>query len=247
MAWSLISSARGTATEKVSDNAISLSPNAAVAVDDVLVVFIATDNSSTTNGTDNGEVSSVTDSVAGNPNAYSKARERTATQGAANDGAMASIWYCKVAGRIETTDSITVNFASNRTAKAVSLAVVRPALGATISVEGGNHQTSADGTAVSVALSGLTSGEYLWLGMSGVEGPAGDVITGDPDYTDVTRAGTTGGAAASNITNNPEVRIFTGSSDTFNQTLDVSRGFVALLVALKEAATAAVPPAVLAY
>lgn len=116
MAWGAPSNI-GTGRNKASSTTVVLTTTVAIAADEVAVVIIAADNTSTVDG-DNGEVSSITDSAGGNT--WTKAREFTNSQGAANAGATVSVWFSKLTNGIALGGTITANFGTARTAKAIT-------------------------------------------------------------------------------------------------------------------------------
>lgn len=240
MAWTSLGTLGAGNDTKTSANTLTLTTTAATSAGDVVVVVIAKDNTTTTDG-DNNEVTSISDSAGGNT--WTKARERTNSQAAAAAGATGSIWFSKLTNAIASGGTITANFSANSTADAMSAWKFSITFGNVVSVESGVDGTPEDATTVPVAtISGLTSQQYLFVAVTAVEGPSGDAFTQDADYTTMTRSGTTGAAAASNMTVNGAFRIFTGTGDTYAPTLGTARDLAQPFVALKEAAPPSGPP-----
>lgn len=232
MTWASVGS-RGSANNKSAATTITVNPSSAVSVDGVLVVIIATDNIGTTDG-DLGDIVSVTDSQ---NNVYTKASQFTNGNGNPAVGATTGIYFSKITTALATTDAVTVTFNGSPVSKAVMLHEFSIGTGKVVAVAGTPAtQSGTAAQAVSMTISGLVSGEYLWLGGLAVEGPSGDAFTQDTQYSGMTRAGTSGGLAASNMTVDDGFRIFTGTTDTYNGTtmLGSARDFAGVYVALEE-------------
>lgn len=236
MSWGSVQSI-GNTQDKSSGPSIQMTTvGGNVPVGDVIVVVVAKDNSGTSD-TDSGvEFTQVTD---GAGNVYTKARERVNGSPGAGNGAVAAIFFTKVTTQLNSGATITASFSVNITASAISAWRFTIGAGNVVSVEGGATGSPEEGTTTpSVTLSGLASGEYLWVAATAVEGPIGQGFTQDSDYTSMNRQGTTGGGVTTNMTINPAFRIFSGTSDTYAPTLGTSSDLAQILVALKEAAPA---------
>jgi hypothetical protein len=106
-------------------------------------------------------------------------------------------------------------------------------------VEGSPTVDNRDGAnpAPALTISGLSNIEHLWLGGWATKNIAtSDNPTIDADYTALTELGSTGNGSTANTTIQHVYRIFTGTSDTFNATLDSSNHRAIALVALMEVA-----------
>src|SRR3989304_7222955 len=132
MAWTSVGSIGG-AQHTGSQNTVVMTTNATAVAGSVVVISVAIDNTSTTDG-NTTEVSSITDSVGGNT--WTKAREFCNSQGAAASGATVSVWYSKLTNTIPSGGTITAILANSVTAKAISAWEFSVAAGATISVAG---------------------------------------------------------------------------------------------------------------
>ncbi len=232
MAWDLTGGANlGNATSKAASTTLILTTTAEAVAGKVIVVGIATDNIAAVDG-DQGDVASVTDSAG---NTYTKARQRTNSQGAAAAGACAACYFSKLATTLPLGGTITVTFNGSPVAKAMQARSLGIGAGNVVTVAGGADGSPEDGTtAPSATISGLASGEYLWVAVVAVEGPSGDTYTEDVDYG-LARAGTTGGGAATNMTMARGLRVFTGTTDTHAPTLGTARDLAHVFVALEEA------------
>src|SRR3989344_5545535 len=147
---------------------------------------------------------------------------------------------------------ITINFFTNITAKA---AVAANFTG--LAPAGAFDKAAADcgftsarppcnfdvGTAAtSGSTQTTTQADELLIGVIGPEGPLGDTFEQDTNYALIDRAGTTGGAAASNVTNNAEYRIVSSTgSYSATGTLGTGRNWLAVVATYK----ALLPPPVL--
>ena len=234
--WSNIGS-RGCSNSKTSSSSVSVTASAPVSAGDVLVAIVATDNIATTDG-DKSDISSVTDSKS---NSYTKAVQFTNSEGSAGSGATVGIYFSKITTTLTTSDTVTANFASAVTAKAIAIHEYSMSTGTSITVAGTATQAGTSSTSVSMTISGLTSQEYLWIGGVAVEGPNGDTFTQYTDYTTLgpgtSSCGTSGMNAASNMVIRGGFRIFTGTSDTYDPTLGIAHDFAGGYVALGEVTT----------
>ena len=203
-----------------------------MSVGKILIVRCMSDNADATHDADASLHSSVTDSRG---NTYTKAKEWQFGTGGAGAGVTVSLWYCKVATALLENDLITLTLAISVTAKAIG-ATQFSITGASVSLAGASGVVGT-GTTPSVTLSGLPSAEYLWLGVTGREGPTGDTVTADADYgfqADLIE-GTSGGNALTNVSDDHGgYRVATLTSDTYNPTLGTSRDYATILVAIQE-------------
>lgn len=229
MAWTF-QIHRGSANNKTSGTTISVSPSGTMVVDRIAIVRCVSDNPDDASS-GNTNFHSVSDSKG---NTWTKIREETINPaGAAGSGATVSTFISKITTEILTTDNVTLTITIATTAKAIGIDEWSLAAGKTFSIVGINGAGGA-GTTPSVALSGLPSTVYLFLGSVGVEGPIGDGFTQDADYGSTSDFGTTGGAAVTNVTDRLGRRIATLTGDTYNPTLGTSRDWAATLSALQE-------------
>lgn len=231
MAWSFIAT-RGSFANKAAATTIPFTVSLAVPIDRILVVVAGCDNIGTTDG-DLGDITSVTDARS---NTYTKMAQFTNGQGNAAAGATVAVYAARITNALVSGDVVTVNMASSsggRCALGVEYSVVA---GSTPGVQASSTQALDPGTAIAPAVSGQPSQEYLCIGAAAVEGPSSDTYTGDADYgsPDVQSAGSSAGAAPSNITTKYEGRIATLTGDTYNGTLGTARDAAAVLVFIKE-------------
>lgn len=218
----------GTATEDSSDNSITLTTSA-VPVGNLLVLAIAVDNNGTTDA-DHGEITGVTDSGG---NVWTKAREYTNGQGAANAGATISVWFAKVTTALGSGDAITVALSTSKTAKAISAwEFSLSGRASTVSVESGTQEARDNADAGSLALSGLATRTYLFFRAIAHEG--GSVsMTETSGYTQISAA-SSGGGADSSMSVQGEFKIANVTGETSDPTLgDTGRDNASVFVALK--------------
>ncbi len=237
MTWASVESL-GSAQEKVSDTAITLSIAGAPkgAVGDVFVVAVAFDNIATADG-ETADVT-VTDDRG---NSYVRAKEFQNGNGAAGAGAGVAIFYSILTtGAVNT---ITATFGSAVTAKAMSgrhFTKTDP----DASLAGSTAQADDAVDPSAITLSGLASQQYLWVHTLAGEGPDTDAYTWDADYSQFGGIGTTGGADDTNMHIRSGFRIFTGIGDTVDVTSDTAdRDYAQVFVALREGLGAAPQPA----
>jgi hypothetical protein len=225
MAWTSVGSIL-TASDKASSASITFSVGANNP-GDVLVLTVAKDNVSTVDGNTN-EVTSVTDSGG---NTWTKAREFTNGQGGAAAGATVAVFFTVLQVPIS---SVTINFASAVTAKAVSAWRFTVEAPASISVAAG-ADLAADGVGPgSMTLSDLVYGKYLWFRGIATESANTETWTFTTGYTAIGRAGTSGGGAATNMTVAGEFIIATDTSQTSNPTTSGNFDRASVFVALRE-------------
>lgn len=231
-AWTHVNSEGGQ--EKANNTTVTLNPTTNPAADSIVVVVCSTDNPDNT-GPGEKTFHTITDDQG---SSWTRLMEYQAA-GNGNASVITSVWASKLTATI--TGNITCTLLSNRNAKVIIMSEYTVAASKTFS-NAGAARTSGTGSSPSILLSGLPSAAYNWIGVVGVEGPAGDSFTEDSDYTQRNRTGTTGGGAASNQTANSANRLLTATSDTYNPVLGSSRDFVIILVALEEVDEAADDP-----
>lgn len=231
MAWSSGGSV-GTAQSKTAGSSIALTTSAAVAVGEVVVLVVAKDNVATTDGA-TSEVTGVSDSSG---NTWSKAGEFTNGQGGAASGATCAIWYTQATTAISSGGTITANFSSSVTAKAVSAWKWAVGSGSTVDVVATATRADDGADPGAVSLSGLTNAEYLFL--RGIAGETNSTaqITPTASWTALSTAQTSGGGAASNMAVRGEWRIQTASGATSDPSWTAVDS-ASVLVALREQAT----------
>ena len=200
----------GTGTRTAAGTTTTITTSALANASDLVVVWIAKDNTSTTDGA-TSEVTNCTDSAG---NQYVKAGEYTNSAGSANSGATVALWYCKLTSNLASSGTITVTHDSV-TDVAISAwrftmtSILRLASSATPVVS----DTTAHGT--SIALSGLPSKEYLFVRATAIEDEVLTTDTATASYTASDHlASTTAGAATGNIFLAGEFRILTGTGST---------------------------------
>lgn len=223
MAFSAVT-ARGSATEKVSDTTLAMSPSANITVGKLAFFQCATDNIATTDGASSNH--SVADSVG---NVWNKIAEYTDSDGAGNDGVTISIWATRVTVQIGTGDTITLTTSSNVTNKIISLFEVTVGTGMSFGIE----QVGLGQSAISASVSSLPNREYLLIGFGGSEGNDNSK-TADADYTERFDLRTGSGTAATEICTHVQTRIATLTSDTCTSTAWTNTNPVTVLVAVFE-------------
>lgn len=199
---------------KTASTSVTSGTGGAFAAGTVIMVFVATDNTATANG-QTSEVSSVTDTKG---NTYTKIIEFCNSQAAAGAGATVSVWYSKITIAVTTTDTYTANFANSVTAKAISVNYFTVSAGATISVVSSATLANNALDPGAMSITGLVSGEYLFVRAVALERPSTGTWTVTTGYTAINTGATTGGGAATNMEINGEIRIFTGTGDTSDPT-----------------------------
>lgn len=228
----------GTASgnNKTAANTISTGvPNATLPAGDLIIVIVAMDNTATVDG-DNGEVTSITDSVGGNT--WTKLREFTNSQAAAAGGATLSIWYSILTNAIGTVGtSITANLANTVAAKIIIAQRFTLAAGKTVAIAGVQDIAVDAATGFGVpSITGLTNEAHLWLLAYAAEGTGGETATG---YNSSGGFITTGGAAATNISTSLQDKESTSTGETPTITTVNSADKAVIFLALREATPSA--------
>ncbi|MBI4085513.1 MAG: hypothetical protein HY432_03360, partial [Candidatus Liptonbacteria bacterium] len=171
------------------------------------------------------------DSAGGNT--WTKGGEYTNGQGGAAAGATVSVWYSVITNTIPSGGTITATLGSAVVAKAMTAWEFDIDAGNTISVVAGTLQTLAvDGTQPgSMTISGLTSGEYLFVRGIGRESGGSSAFTPTASYTALTQAeSATNGIGG--IRAGGEFRIVTATGETSNPGWD-NRDMASVFFALR--------------
>lgn len=229
MAWSLLTADAGIIAEKVADTTLARAPTVQCNVGDIVVVTCTTDNIATTSGASTNHT--VTDASG---NTWVRAKEWTRSSGVANDGITVSVHVCKVTTAITTSTNVTLTTSATTTTKTLAIHRFAVAAGKTFEVQAASAGASGNGTAPSVAVSGLASQEWLLVGGVGLEGEIG-TITKDADYTQLsTQVSSTAGTADTNNVRWSYYRIATLTADTMTESGMTTGDWSTALVVLKE-------------
>ena len=223
MAFSAVT-ARGSATEKVSDTTLAMSPSANLTVGKLVIVSCSTDNIATVDGASSNH--SLADT---NGNPWIKISEYTETDGAANDGVCTSLFACIIKTQIGTGDSITLTTTSAVTNKIISTFEATVGSGSEFAVE----QVGIGQAAIAASVSSLPKREYLLVGSAASEGND-NTKTADADYTERFDLRTGSGTAATEICTHVQTRIATLTSDTCTSTGWTNTNPMTLLAAIYE-------------
>ncbi len=126
MAWASVGQAGSTGNggNNQASAVITLNTQAGsgAAIGDLLVLTVAVDNSSSSDG-DEGAVTGVVDS--GGVNVWSKAKEFCNGQAASQAGATCSIWYSPIISALATNATVTASFSNNTARDAMAANVWR--------------------------------------------------------------------------------------------------------------------------
>ena len=227
--WSSIGSLGSAGSKTANQASLNLVTTANLEAGRVAVVLIAVDNNQTTDGDENA-VTSVVDSAG---NTYTKAREFTNGQAAAQGGATVSVWYSKATTQLNSGQQITANFANatSRDASAITAWKFDLAIPGAISVAGSTTlaNDAADPGSMNLALSNV---EYLWVRATAHERPSTDTFTKTVAYQGTfDKNGTTGGTAATNMTVAGEWDIAIGASNASDPAWSTGADEAGVLVA----------------
>ena len=166
MAISLVSGARGTATNKTSNQSLALTPSGNLAAGNYGLLAVVLDNVDAASGATSNV--SAADSL-GRP--WPKLYERSMATAGALDGVTCALFLCYLPYWLTTSQSVTATFTAASTAKGAGLAEFSCAAGYDIvlSASGSNGANAGASTSYSVALSGLTSVAGFYIGMAAAE------------------------------------------------------------------------------
>lgn len=239
MAFASVGSAGSGSSKTANQSSTALTTSATIEAGNLAVLMIAVDNNASTDG-DEGAVSSVTDSAGGNT--WSKALEFCFADTASQAGSTCSVWYCVLATQLSSGGTVTANYTNNTSRDAMGWQIWEFTKGAstTVAVEATNTQAS-DGTDPA-SLDAITANiECLRIRAVSVEGASdgqqSNITTNTTSWTNIPRAGTTGGSATSNQTISGEFHISTGTGDASDPTYQIAGGDRAsCYVAFKEVA-----------
>lgn len=238
MSISIVNGNRGTATEKIADQTLTLTPNADLSAGNYALLAVVIDNVSTGEG-ETDDVS-VTDD---GPNAnWAKLREQTEANTAALSGVTIALFLAELGSALTTLNTVSIALSASATAKGAGLAELSAAVGFRIiqSAAGANGTNGAAQTGYSVALAGLTNIEGLFIGVAGAEEELDTAVTLDTAYSEIGFGSIGSGAGGANITN-VRARVgtlaATSAGDTFDQTGLTSADRATLLIRLEEEAT----------
>lgn len=165
-------------------------------------------------------------------NTWTKAMELTGSAGVVEDGATAALWLSVLGTQIDVGDDLICTSDTARVAKAIS-AWEFDILETAVAVQ--QIASGADsGQPAALTLSGLPSREYLLIHVLAMERPTSVTLTQDPNFTNLTFDGTTGGASTSNMVLFGGYRIATGTTFSVDVATSIGGDHAQMLVALYE-------------
>jgi hypothetical protein len=220
-----------------SGSTLPLTVTATLAVGEVGVVCVASDNINTTDAT-HSEITSVTDSGG---NTWQKAHSYTNGQGTAATGCTVEVWFTKATAQLTVSVGvITVNFASSIAERGISGWRFTATSGMGIAVNATKNQRADDATVGfgSLALAGLPSKQYIFLRACAMEFNNTSGLGQSAGYSLLTLNRSRNNAAA--VLFRGEFIITTATGSTSNPTFAVTASdSCSVLVALEETASAA--------
>lgn len=212
----------GAASNKVAGSSLSMSPASTVPVGAVVVLWSAFDNIG-------GGYGQITDSKGNRWTGFG-----FLAHGSVGAGFMA---VTRVTTQIETTDTITHTWShALNVAKAISCQqfAIDGAMRWCV-IHNCGHVTSLGADPGAISVNCPRTQEWLMLHLLQAEAPSTDAYTWDADYTQITPAGTTGGAADTNMTVLGGYRIASLATDTVDVTSDTAnRDYNQTLTAIEE-------------
>lgn len=193
----------------------------------VLLVSVALDNTGTSDG-NNNEISGAQDTKG---NSWSKLHEWTKSNGAPADALTVGLLYTRVTTQLETSDTITVNFANTVVAKAVS--AWKFSVASALEVVAVNQNVNSGNSWGSLSISGLANREYLFFRVCGKESGTNTALTPTANYSSIQHR-RSGPSGASSVYVDAEFRIVTATEETSDPTLIASADSASVMVALAE-------------
>ena len=233
-----------SAVEETSDNSLGCTVGTQnVEVGNIFICRFGNDNAGSGDAADQ-EVTEIADS-GGNQYAFLAGYRNG--QGSATTGAQVEVWLSKITTQLTSGSStLTVTFQNNLTDKTMECSEFTVAAGNTLVQSTAYVFETQDGAdAGSLAFSGLSSLERLYLRATATESNAAVSMTASAFFTLLPTDGctnTTGGGEATDMGICTEYRIFTGTGTSSNPTLvDTTNDNVSVFLALHEAASAPPP------
>lgn len=224
----------GTAGEGASgDDSLALTTSATLEAGNLGILLIVSDNAGASGNTNHH--SSVTDS---NSNTYTKLYEQTYSPGSTGgDGVTVSAWWVRPSSDLNSGSTVTMTQSANTAEKCATMWEFTTGAGIEVA---GTVQTSGSNTnhPGSLAISGLTSGEYLYIRAVGKEVNSTNALTATTNYT--TFDGTRSRNNSAAVLVRGEFRIETDTGDTSNPTMNVIADTVNIFLAVKESAAAGI-------
>ncbi len=236
MAWTSVGTV-WTGEDKIAGTEIVGSFDVDVPAGDVVLVAVAKDNASSSNG-NTSEFTGMTDDAG---NTWTKAREYCNANSAANAGVTVALYFAKVTSAITNGELFTVSFSDSRTASVDSVWQFSMAAGSTVSVAGSADLANLAADPGSLSISGLASSEYLFARLVGSARSLATALTPTGSWTAADGIETTGGSATDNVGIRWEFLITTATGATSDPTL-VASTHASTMVAFLETAGATGQP-----
>ena len=174
----------GVSSEKTSDTSLGLTLGAGVSVPvgHFLMLAAVVDNHTDTSPGGNSTYLSVTDTKA---NTWNRLIEQATNSSAALEGIIAGLYLCKVTTVLTTGDIITITVPAASTAKAMGLVEYDVGVGNDMVPVATAGAVANGATSYSVPITGLPSGDYLFIGFSAVEGEVDAAVDLDSAYAEI--------------------------------------------------------------
>jgi hypothetical protein len=224
----------GSATSNTSSSTLVVTPTVSFSANDGVVVCIAADNSTAQGGL---PFSSVTDSQS---NTYTLVRSVKQQGASQNNLACGAIYFCVVQNALSVSDSITVNFLNNTTAKAaVTFKIGAAANKKPSQISDAAFSPTGDASSSSRSTTTMTSGDALVF-LLAIENNG--VVTGDSDTTrgswsSAYVANADSGTALTSMQAFSQYKIVTGNgTQTWDTTFPSSSSFATAFATFREVA-----------
>lgn len=219
-----------SATNKTTQTTLSTTSTITAAAGQLIVLLVATDNENTTDG----ETSLHTAATIGGAG-MSKAGEYTNTVGgAANDGVTVSVWYLIAPAQIASGAAVVSTLNTGKDAKALQSYIFDLDSLYSVVVDGSATLSNDAADPGSLSATGTRAAPHLWIRAIGLEtdnGTAG-TLTPTSGWTTLGGTGTTGGAAATNVSVRGEFKIASGTASGASDPTVAAADCASLLVGL---------------
>lgn len=218
----------GTGSNKVNQTTVTINSTIIMASGQLAILVVATDNESATDGETDLHVSVTVDGQGA-----TKMGEYTNGNGGAGLGATVSIWYLIAAAEIASGSAIVETNSTGKDAKAICAYVFDWDSTYEESIDGLATLATDSGDPGSLSATGDLDVPHLWIrGMAGEAPDTVGALTPTSGWTAIPGAGTTGGAAASNIVARAEFKILSGTASGASDPTMSSTDWASLLVGL---------------
>lgn len=218
-----------TGQNKTTQTTVSATTNFAISAGQLIVILVATDNVDTTD-----LESSRHSTCTVNGEGATKAIEFTNGQGSADAGATISVWYLVAGSNMAAASAVVGTLSEGKDAKAITLYAFDWNTAYSISVDGTATLANDAADPGSLTGTGTLNVPHLWIRGIALEesNTTVGVMTPTSGWTNIPGIGTTGGAAATNMSVRGEFKIATGTGSGASNPTAVAADCASVVVGL---------------